>query len=178
MQVQRGQIEPRNTHDDELAKEIAMPETLDVLTTPDNLESQIAVTQQVFALMAGIDIHPSARSLPETDLFLESVIDYLSICKGSIVLECSAPVAFAFTEQFMGIPTPTAFDEDVKDSMGELVNMIAGNLKGLLSVDTVLSAPVVFHEKLTPIPQTRTKLSCIDFDCEYGLFRLTLYGDC
>jgi CheY-specific phosphatase CheX len=155
-----------------------MLETLDVLTTPGNLESQIAVTQQVFALMAGIDIHPSAASLPEADLFLESIVDYLSICKGSIVFECSAPVAFAFTEQFMGIPIPVACDDDVKDSMGELVNMIAGNLKGLLSVDTVLSTPVVFHNKLSPMPKTRTKLSCIDFDCEYGLFRLSLYGDC
>ena len=154
-----------------------MPETLAVLATPDALESQITVTQQVFALMAGIEIFPSEAALPETDLFLESVLDYLFICKGSVVLECSAPVAFAFTERLMGIPTPTEFNDDVKDSMGELVNMIGGNLKGLLSVDTVLSAPVVFNEKHASITQNRVKLSSIDFDCEFGLFRLSLFGD-
>lgn len=154
-----------------------MSETLAVLTTPDALESQIAVTQQVFALMAGIEINPSTMMLPATDLFLESVLDYLVVCKGSIVLECSAPVAFAFTERLMGIATPTAFDDDVKDAMGELVNMIGGNLKGLLSVNTVLSAPVVFHDKHASMPQHLRKLSCIDFDCEFGLFRLSLYGD-
>jgi CheY-specific phosphatase CheX len=154
-----------------------MPETIAALTTPDVLESQIAVTQLVFALMAGIEIYPSATTLLEADPFFESVLDYLSICKGSIVLECSARVAFAFTERLMGIPTPTTFDDDVKDSMGELVNMIGSNLKGLLSVDTVLSAPVVFYDKHAPLRQIRTNLMCIDFDCEFGLFRLSLYGD-
>lgn len=154
-----------------------MPETLAALTTPDALESQIAVTQQVFALMAGIDVYPSGVTLPETDRFLGSVLDYLFVCKGSIVLECSAAVAFAFTERLMGVATPVAFDDDVKDSMGELVNMIGGNLKGLLSVDTVLSAPVVFQEKHAPAIQNRAKLSCIDFDCEFGLFRISLYGE-
>lgn len=154
-----------------------MPETLAALTTPDALESQIAVTQQVFSLMAGIDVYPSDRSLNQTDLFLESVLDYLFICKGSIVLECSAAVAFAFTERLMGIATPTTFDDDVKDSMGELVNMIGGNLKGLLSVDTVLSAPLVFHDRQVPLQENRVKLSFIDFDCEFGLFRLSLYSE-
>ncbi len=155
-----------------------MPETLAVLTTPDAIESQITVTQQVFVLMAGMEVYPSTRGLPETDLFLESVLNYLSVCKGSLVLECSAPVAFAFTERLMGIPTPTEYNDDVRDSMGELVNMIGGNLKGLLSVYTVLSPPVVFHDTPAPLPQHSPKLSCIDFDCEFGLFRLSLYGDC
>ncbi len=154
-----------------------MPQTLAVLTTPDAIESQIMVTQQVFSLMAGMEVYPTATALPETDMFLESVLNYLSVCKGSLVLECSAPVAFAFTERLMNVPTPTHFSEDVKDSMGELVNMIGGNLKGLLSVDTVLSAPLVFHDKHAPMPQDRPKLSCIDFDSEFGLFRLSLYGD-
>jgi CheY-specific phosphatase CheX len=153
-----------------------MPETLAALTTPDALESQIAVTQQVFQLMAGMEVYPSGSTLPETELFLESVLDYLFICKGSVVVECSAPVAFAFTERLMGVPTPTEFNDDVKDSMGELVNMIGGNLKGLLSVDTVLSPPVVFHDRASMIHE-RTKLSCIDFDCEFGLFRLSLYSE-
>ena len=154
-----------------------MPETLAVLTTPEALESQIAVTRQVFALMAGMEIYRSSSMLPVTELFLESVLDYLVVCKGSLVLECSAPVAFAFTERLMGIAMPTAFDNDVKDSMGELVNMIGGNLKGLLSVDTVLSAPVVFHDLPMSMPQDRMKLSSIDFDSEFGQFRLSLYGD-
>jgi CheY-specific phosphatase CheX len=153
-----------------------MPETLAALATPDALESQITVTQQVFALMAGMEVYPSGSTLPETELFLESVLDYLVICKGSVVLECSAPVAFVFTERLMGVPTPTEFDDDVKDAMGELVNMIGGNLKGLLSADTVLSPPVVFHDHGSMIRQ-RTKLSCIDFDCEFGLFRLSIYAD-
>lgn len=158
-----------------------MPETLAALTTPDALESQIAVTQQVFMLMAGMEIYPSQRPLPETDLLIESVLDYLFVCKGCIVLECSAAVAFAFTERLMCVPTPAAFDDDVRDAMGEMVNMIGGNLKGLLSVDTVLSAPVVFHDRQGPVPPHRTphgaRMSSIDFDCEFGLFRLSLYSE-
>ena len=153
-----------------------MPETITDLATPDAVASQIAVTQQIFSLMAGIEVYPSETPLLETDLSFESELDYLSFCKGSIVLDCSAPVAFAFTERLMGVPTPTAFDDDVKDALGELANMIGGNLKGLLSADTVLSAPVVFSDKRAPVEKEHAKLTSIDFECEFGLFRLCLYG--
>jgi CheY-specific phosphatase CheX len=155
-----------------------MPQTLTTLTTPDALEAQISVTQQVFEIMAGIAVYPSTRALSQADPCVESVLRYLVVCKGSIVLESSASVAFGFTERMMSVPTPTWCDDDVKDAMGELVNMIGGNLKGLLPIETELSSPIVFEKPPLEMAHSRPgRLSRTDFDCEFGLFRLSLYGN-
>jgi len=43
----------------------------------------------------------------------------------------------------MRIPAPTSFDDDVCDALGELVNMIGGNLKSVLPPGESLSIPTV-----------------------------------
>ena len=43
----------------------------------------------------------------------------------------------------MSVPMPTTVDADVCDSMGELVNMIAGNFKALMPAETGISIPSV-----------------------------------
>jgi chemotaxis protein CheX len=43
----------------------------------------------------------------------------------------------------MGIPTPIQFDDDVCDALGELANMIGGNLKSVLPRGVSLSLPSV-----------------------------------
>ena len=43
----------------------------------------------------------------------------------------------------MGIALPAAIDDDVRDVMGELANMVAGNLKSLLPRGVDLSMPSV-----------------------------------
>jgi chemotaxis protein CheX len=43
----------------------------------------------------------------------------------------------------MGIGLPAAIDDDVRDVMGELANMVAGNLKSLLPKGVDLSMPSV-----------------------------------
>jgi CheY-specific phosphatase CheX len=153
-----------------------MTETLATLTTSEALEAQISVVQQVFQIMAGMEVYPSRRALTEADPCIESVLNYLVVCKGSIVLESSTGVAFSFTERLMGVPKPTSCDDDVRDAMGELVNMIGGNLKGLLPLETELSIPVVYEDPSPEMAHSRrARLSCLDFDCAFGLFRLSLY---
>ena len=47
----------------------------------------------------------------------------------------------------MGVPTPAVVDSDVRDSIGELANMIAGNLKAILPSEAMLSMPSVVEGK-------------------------------
>jgi CheY-specific phosphatase CheX len=155
-----------------------MLQTLAILTIPDAVESQIDVTRQVFATMAGIEVYPSGEALSKTTPTIESALRYLVVCKGSITLEASTSVAFAFAERMMSIPTPTCCDDDVKDAMGELINMIGGNLKGLLPVDTELSTPVVYDDSSSEMAHSHLiRLSVLNFDCEFGPFRLSLYDN-
>ena len=60
-----------------------------------------------------------------------------------MMLECVLPLAFDFTSRLMSVPLPTTVDADVCDSLGELVNMFAGNFKALMPPETGISTPSV-----------------------------------
>ena len=64
---------------------------------------------------------------------------------GTVSVELPTEVAEAVTRRMLGLVdsadrTP---DEDVADAVGELVNMIGGNVKSLMPGPSVLSLPVV-----------------------------------
>jgi len=150
---------------------------LTALTTPEGIDSQIIVGQQVFLTMAGMDVSRSHQPFGG-DNSIDSVLHYLGACDGTLILKCSTSVAFAFTARLMSIPIPLSFDDDVRDAMGELINMIGGNLKALLPAETLISPPTVLPPdsskgKITHDP----RLSRIEFRCECGLFRIDLYGN-
>lgn len=61
---------------------------------------------------------------------------------GAILLQCPMPVAATLTEalfQSGGEPRP----DDIRDALGELTNMLAGNVKALLPEPCGISLPAV-----------------------------------
>ena len=153
---------------------------LDNLATPESLDVQISVAQQAFAIMADIEVFPS--SSPDACLSFEladgptfaAIVRYLGECNGSLSLECSPSVAFAFTQRVLGIATPLELDSDVSDAIGELINTIGGNLKGLLPAHTRLDTPQVHTQLPGHRAMPSSSLSCLNFDSEFGAFRLIL----
>jgi len=101
------------------------------------------IVQSVFQTMMDLEVHPAdapwARS-PET---IAAAVHFVGEWRGATLVECGAPLACRFAERFMGIPMPAAIDNDVRDVMGELANMVAGNLKSLLPRGVDLSMPSV-----------------------------------
>jgi len=62
--------------------------------------------------------------------------------EGTVTIEVTAATAEALTAAMLGIDGALD-DEDIADAVGELVNMIGGNVKGLLPGPSVLTLPVV-----------------------------------
>ena len=86
-------------------------------------------------------------------------------------------LAFEFTSRLMSVPPPSSVDADVCDSMGELVNMIAGNFKALMPAETGISIPSVVKGRDYLLQLRGSKaLSQIVFRTELGEFCLTLMG--
>jgi chemotaxis protein CheX len=56
----------------------------------------------------------------------------------TVTVELAAPVAHALTATMLGLDTG-----DVADAVGELVNMVGGNIKSLMPGPSVLSLPAV-----------------------------------
>lgn len=121
-----------------------------------NLGGEIITgTQDVFSTMLMIDlesdevIHNRKCDIRSN---LTSMIGLGGGIRGLLAIHCPASVAQAVTGSFLGMEVDT-LNDDVKDAIGEIANMIAGNLKVSfnkmdISVELALPTSVVgksFH---------------------------------
>ena len=75
----------------------------------------------------------------------------------------------------MGISAPDSVDDDVRDAVGEIANMIAGNLKTILPPETALSAHTVVEGSSFTLKVCGGNNSFrLDFDSSTGPFAVTL----
>lgn len=149
---------------------------LRTLTSPDVLDAQVFVTQDVFRLMAGMEVEPTAEPFAKSTGAIDSLLSYTGGARGSMALECSPAVACAFAARVTGLPEECLTPKDVEDALGKLLKMIGGSLKTLLPVGTDVSAPQVLP--FSPRSASREEpplLSSLDFACEFGRFRLRLF---
>jgi len=62
---------------------------------------------------------------------------------GAVMVQCSTELAQTLTAAMFGSPEAAPDRADVRDAVGELTNMIAGNLKPLLPGPSGIGLPVV-----------------------------------
>jgi chemotaxis protein CheX len=75
----------------------------------------------------------------------------------------------------MGVEMPAAIDDDVRDVMGELANMVAGNLKSLLPRGVDLSMPSVVEGSDYSLRVCGVNaVERMTFSSTTGIFRITL----
>jgi chemotaxis protein CheX len=74
---------------------------------------------------------------------VEASVSYEGAWNGMLVLQCTVKQAIDWAVQLMGITPPSGFDSDVRDALGELANMVGGNLKAILPPKNKLSVPRV-----------------------------------
>ncbi len=106
----------------------------------------VAGVKDVFSTMLMIDLE-NEEILEGQQCTIESnLTSMLGLgggIRGMLAIHCPAAVAKGITGGFLGIEVET-LDEDVKDAIGEIANMVAGNLKVSLakqSIDVELAIP-------------------------------------
>jgi CheY-specific phosphatase CheX len=148
------------------------------LVTPESLEVQIGVAQQAFETLAEMSVHPMPGVMnleTDSELIFAASLRYMGECAGTVRLECCPKLAYAFTRRVISGAEPSSLDNDVKDAVGELVNTIGGNLKGLLPSGVKLNTPKVTAEKPRD-PSADDCLSCLAFSSPAGPCRLMLFA--
>jgi CheY-specific phosphatase CheX len=108
----------------------------------------VATTQivhDVFETMLKYPVESVPESYAEKRDAVTAAIFFAGAWTGATLLECSEAQAFSFTAKLMAIPEPTRLDDDVRDSIGEIINMIGGNLKSVLPTGVGLSMPSVLE---------------------------------
>lgn len=91
----------------------------------------VDATLEVFASMIFIDIaaEPSTpEPPPDIEQNLSSLIGFAGDLKGLLGIHCPSTVALGITSAMLGMEV-SELDDDVKDAIGEIANMVAGGLK-------------------------------------------------
>jgi len=107
-------------------------------------QSEIAqIVSDVFMTMLGMDIEPTFEEWELQPGTVTAAIFFAGSWKGAVLVECSEDQACRWTSKLMSIPEPAGTTDDVRDCMGEIVNMVGGNLKSVLPSGVGLSMPTV-----------------------------------
>ena len=94
---------------------------------------------------------------------------------GAVLFECSPSEACYFAGKFLGTDATAAVDDGVRDVLGELANMIGGNIKFALAKGLHLSMPTVTVGSDTGLRVCGAELQDrLAFQCEAGPFWVTL----
>ncbi|OLB78084.1 MAG: chemotaxis protein CheX [Actinobacteria bacterium 13_2_20CM_2_71_6] len=74
---------------------------------------------------------------------------------GHVVVTCSSEAARNAAAAFLAMETTEVSDEDMTDVMGELANIVGGNVKSMLPAATAVSLPHVVTGAANRFPTTR-----------------------
>jgi len=98
-------------------------------------ETVIAATSEVFETMIMMDITPGEAQEDAKTVWPRNVSGLMGLTgdfRGMLGIHCPANVALAITSALLGMDVEE-IDEDVKDAIGEVTNMVSGGIKTLLA---------------------------------------------
>ena len=123
--------------------------TTDTAITDDTVVSADQITQiaqEVWESLLSMTLLPHPLGPDAPALQGESMTGCVHVSgewNGSVFLQCDVAVAAALAEvMFVADPGSLAEDE-VSDALGELTNMVGGNVKSLLPAPSSLSVPTI-----------------------------------
>ena len=105
------------------------------------------IIHEVWSSMLGIEVEPVDAPRPESDDAIAGSVGVTGATDALISMETSADGARRFASTMFGMSDEEASDDDIADAIGELTNMVGGNIKSLLPEPSTLSLPVVARGK-------------------------------
>jgi chemotaxis protein CheX len=94
------------------------------------IELMDADVRDIFTTMVGAEVSQSRTTVTETK-FKDSVsamVGFAGSYTGMISINAPQKLAMSFASQMLGMEV-TEFDDDVRDALGEIANMIGGSFK-------------------------------------------------
>ncbi|KIH77582.1 chemotaxis protein CheX [Geoalkalibacter ferrihydriticus] len=136
----------------------------------------VTATRCVFSTMLMLEVKPDPEDASTEAAFKGGITGMLGFSgdfSGMLSLHCPAEVATGITGSFLGMEIEE-IDNDVKDAIGEMVNMLTGSLKeGLAHVgqDIRLAIPTTIVGRSFRIASQKAENRiCIPFTLDEGRF--------
>jgi len=134
------------------------------------IEPFLEVTRNTFKEFVGADVTPKNPHFLDPDKDIEwdisSVIGLSGAVRGAVIISMRTNLAIELTDILTGT-NHTEIDADVVDAVGEIVNIIAGNIKPKVpnGDKIVISIPTIIKGKEHSIawPSKQTRILCIPF---------------
>lgn len=125
--------------------------------------------------MLGIEVLPGEQPWLPRSGDITAAIFFAGSWMGAALVECTEHQARIWTGRLLSIPEPSDISDDVRDAMGEIVNMIGGNLKSVLPGGVGLSMPSVVEGKQYSLQVCGSNMIARQcFASSDGLFGITL----
>ena len=125
-----------------------------------------------------LDVMFSASSTPSQEEPTDknsytATVSFVGEWKGAVLVRCGIHTADELARRLLRLDTVA--DVDVADAMGELANMIGGNLKSVLPPGVALSVPnVALGGDLAVRVCGKNESKSTHYRCEAGIFEVTL----
>jgi chemotaxis protein CheX len=113
------------------------------MLTEVNMEILAQIVKSVFVTMMNLEVSPTSDTAAPVGDRLTSFVQLTGDWNGAVVLECSRRQACQFAGLILSMDPPDVVDDDVRDVLGELANMIGGNMKSEMATGIRLSMPTV-----------------------------------
>ena len=138
-------------------------------------------TLEIFSSMVMMEISPSDEPITEHSVHMESITGLIGLAgtyKGVLAIHMPNKVALAVTSSFLGMDVEE-INADVEDAIGELANMLGGNVKTILSEkgrDISLSLPSTIsgREYNFQLASESAERTVICFEADAGRFHVEL----
>ena len=117
-----------------------MPIKLNVEIVPADLAQ---IVESVLETMLNLEAHECGTPWFPGEERLTAAVHMTGDWNGAVLVECDRGQACRFAGRYLSIDPPDTIDDVVRDVLGELANMIGGNLKSILAPGLRLSMPSV-----------------------------------
>jgi CheY-specific phosphatase CheX len=118
----------------------------------------LAIAEEVFAAMIDGEpglLRPWAGPLPDPLEPMHAWVDVAGPMPGRVLLGTDRHTATLLTRALLAMgPDEPVGDEDFRDALGEVANVVGGNVKSLVPDAGALTLPTVTHEAPATDPST------------------------
>jgi chemotaxis protein CheX len=146
------------------------------MVTEFSTEILTQVVGSVFETMMNLEVANSGMPwIPRGDC-LTSAVQMGGAWNGAFLLECDRREACRFAGRFLSIDPPKSVNDEVISVLGELANMIGGNMKCVITEGSVLSMPTVTDGNGVMFDGVEVQ-DRLAFECEEGNFWVTVLAE-
>lgn len=127
------------------------------------------IVHTVWATQLGLEVTPSdVDSVAPRSETLTAAIHISGDFRGSVLLECSRTLVRRAAAIMFGLPEDRLTSDDERDVIGELTNVVAGNIKALFPGENALSLPTIVEGTDYRVSSTDVKTLDEHFFSENG----------